>query len=80
MKAIKKEYKRTRPNQKRKSPDAQLLTPIESTRITGLGSSMTFKLVREKRIPTVQFGGRVFIPRQALFEWLASLGKGNEAA
>ena len=41
-------------------------TPLESTQVTGFGVQATYKLLREKKMPSIKVGMRFFIPRVAL--------------
>jgi excisionase family DNA binding protein len=52
----------------------------ESTRITGLGLSLSYKWVREGKLPAVQIDGRWYVHRPKLLEWLATPGGGASAA
>ena len=50
------------------------LTPREAARITGLGVSYTYQLLRSGEMPSIKAGKRFFIPKSALLRWLESAG------
>jgi len=74
-----KAYRRDRPNVKLHYEGAVLISIPESCRVTGLGVSLSYKWVREGKLPAVQINGRWYIHRPKLMEWLGSLG-GNQSA
>jgi excisionase family DNA binding protein len=59
---------------------AVLISIPESCRITGLGVSLSYKWVREGRLPAVQINGHWYVHRPKLMEWLDSLGGGTQSA
>jgi hypothetical protein len=67
-------YQRTRSNAKLFYEAAVLTSIPESVRITGLGLSLTYKMVREGTMPSVLVNGRRYIHIPRLMEWLDSLG------
>lgn len=44
----------------------ELLTPKEFGAFLGIGRTTTYDLIRRREIPTIFFGRRVFISREAL--------------
>lgn len=51
-------------------PDLGLLDVHAVAELTGLGSELVRKLVYGRRLPTVRIGGRVFVRRTDLAEWI----------
>jgi hypothetical protein len=58
---------------------AVLVSVPESTRITGLGLTLTYKMVREGTLPSVEINGRRYIHVPKLMERLSKLA-GTESA
>jgi hypothetical protein len=75
-----KAYQRNRPNSKLHYEGAVLISLPESTRVTGLGLSLTYKMAREGTLPAVQVNGRWYVHRPKLMEWLNALGGTKNAA
>jgi excisionase family DNA binding protein len=67
-------YQRRQPNVKAASPDRATLTPLESTRITGIGITRTYGLLKSRGMPAIKVGNRFFIPKAALMKWLENAG------
>jgi hypothetical protein len=68
-----KAYQRNKPNAKLFYEAAVLTSIPESTRITGLGLSLTYKMAREGTLPTVEINGRRYVHVPKLMQWLDSL-------
>jgi hypothetical protein len=66
--------------QKLRHEGAVLISVLDSCKITGLGSSLSYKLVREGTIPTVWLHGRRYIHRPKLLAWLDALNNTGSAA
>ena len=75
----KKAYQRIRPNSKLHYEGATLVSIPESTRITGLGISISYRWAREGKMPAVQIDGRWFVHVGKLRVWLDALASGNAA-
>jgi hypothetical protein len=73
-------YQRNRPNAKLHYEGAALISIPESTRITGLGLSLTYKMVRDGTLPAAQVNGRWYVHRPKLLAWLDALGGKQSAA
>lgn len=71
-----KPYLRTRPNSKVRRRRSKLLSIEASMEITGLGASLTRRLVKDGTIPSLRIGCRQWIMRDKLMAWL----KGELAA
>jgi excisionase family DNA binding protein len=67
-------YQRHKPNIKKVSGERATLSPRESVRITGIGITHTYNLLRRGEMPAIKVGKRFFIPRSALLKWLQSAG------
>jgi excisionase family DNA binding protein len=75
-----KAYQRNRPNAKLHYEGAVLISIPESMRVTGLGLSLTYKMVRDGTLPAAQVNGRWYIHRPKLMEWLNKIGGSESAA
>lgn len=75
-----KAYRRDRPNAKLHYEGAVLVSIPESTKITGLGLTLTYQKVRDGTLPTVQINGRFYIHVPKLMQLLDSLGGTQSAA
>jgi hypothetical protein len=53
---------------------ATLASIAKSRRITGLGSTLSYKLANDGTLPTVVINGRRYVHLPKLREWLDSLG------
>jgi excisionase family DNA binding protein len=42
--------------------------------ITGFGTAMTYRLLRENKMPHIRDGKKIYIPISALMRWLDSCG------
>ena len=80
MRKRRKAYQRNRPNAKLHYEGAALISIPESSRITGLGLTLTYKMVREGTLPAVRVNGRWYVHRHKLVEWLDTLGGTQSAA
>lgn len=49
----------------------QTLTVEEAAKVLGIGRTLAYQMVREGTLPTLRFGGRRVVPRQALDRMLA---------
>jgi hypothetical protein len=67
-----KAYQRNRPNAKLHYQGAVLISIPESSRVTGLGLTMSYKLANDGTLPTVLINGRRFVHYPKLMEWLDS--------
>jgi hypothetical protein len=72
-----KAYQRNRPNAKLHYEGAVLVSVPESTRITGLGLSLSYRWAREGKLPVVQIGGRWFVHVPKLRAMLDGLAGGK---
>jgi hypothetical protein len=75
-----KPYQRNRPNAKLHYEAAVLISIPESTRITGLGLSLSYKMVRAGTLPAEMINGRWYVNRLRLMEWLNGIGGTSNAA
>lgn len=50
--------------------DFQLLTASEAARLVRLPRSSVYELARNRRIPFVRIGRRIFFVREALVQWV----------
>lgn len=50
-----------------------LLTVKEASEITGLCTDRIYRLCQQDKFPHKRIGGRVYIPRKALMEWLGEV-------
>jgi hypothetical protein len=62
--------RRNRPNAKAHYEGATLISVAKSRRITGLGSSLSYKLAQSGTLPTVLVNGRRFVHVPRLMQWL----------
>ncbi len=56
------------------SPDKLLLNTKEACEVLNVGVSVLYKLVKEKRIPTIRWCRKILIPRAALEKMLETAG------
>jgi hypothetical protein len=72
-----KAYQRNRPNAKLHYEGAVLISIPESTRITGLGLSLSYRMARNGTLPAVQVNGRWYIHAPRPRTWLDNLANGK---
>jgi hypothetical protein len=73
-------YKRTRPNTKKRVRGAHYVSPAESRKITGFGTSLTYQLLRSGQMPGIRINGHWWVPRAELLTWLESKRFNRSAA
>lgn len=57
-----------------------LLKPERAAVLLSIGRTKVYELMRSGALPSVRFGGSRRIPATALYEFVARLEKGEEAA
>jgi len=65
---------RGRQRTKKRHPQAATLSPRESMKITGIGVTNTYRMLRSGEMPSIKVGKRFFVPKAALLKWLENAG------
>jgi excisionase family DNA binding protein len=50
--------------------DTMLLDATQVAETLNVGVKKVYRMVQAKEIPSLQIGGSIRVPRQALFEWI----------
>lgn len=57
----------------------QLLTVAQTAERLGLGQTLTWRLIRERKLPHVRIEGSVRVPSDALERWVTAHTTGGDA-